>query len=112
VTIAGRGTLFINGKAAIDLMDPPPGESFFGLGTANLRVTVPGLKSGKHVPLELRMSNESFFAAGGAPFTTRGGIRMGSIKVIEPEKAIAQAASIARDADGKCLYHLSNIISE
>ncbi|VDC07331.1 unnamed protein product [Peniophora sp. CBMAI 1063] len=98
-TISGKGTLFIDGKVAIDLMNAPPGESFFGLGTEDLRATIKGLKKGQAVRVEMRMSNASFQAGGGAPFSTRGGIRMGGVKTLNPEEAIASAAKAAKEAD-------------
>ena len=84
-------------------MNAPPGESFFGLGTEDIRATVQGLKKGQPVHVEMRMSNASFQAGGGAPFSTRGGIRMGGVKTLDPEEAIASAAKAAKEADGKMI---------
>ncbi|KAI0321982.1 glycoside hydrolase family 3 protein [Amylostereum chailletii] len=98
ITIAGRGSLFINKNLAVNLMDPPDGDSWFGLGTADLCATVKGLKAGQAIPIEMRMSNASFLSKG-APFTTRGGIRLGAVRIVDPQEAIAQAVSLAKQSD-------------
>ncbi|KAI0034128.1 glycoside hydrolase family 3 protein [Vararia minispora EC-137] len=99
VSIAGKGTLFVDGKPVIDLMNAPLGGAFFGLGTEDMRGVVRGLKAGQSVAIEMRMSNASFMSAGGAPFSTRGGIRLGAVRLVDADEAIAQAVSLAKESD-------------
>ncbi|KZP20178.1 glycoside hydrolase family 3 protein [Athelia psychrophila] len=100
LNIAGAGNLFLNDALLIDLStDPPPGESFFGLGTIDKRVVVPDLKQGTQYKLELRLSNATFVSRG-APFTCRGGIRLGATRVVDADEAIRDAVKLAKEADG------------
>lgn len=99
LTIAGRGNLFLDQKLVIDLTTAPvQGESFFGLGTTDVRTVVKDLKAGKKYDLELRLSNAEF-AARGSPFDCWGGVRIGAMRQIKGDEAIAEAINIARNVD-------------
>jgi beta-glucosidase len=83
----------------IDLStNPEQGESFFGLGTIDVRAVVPGLKAGQAYDLELRISNGAFVARG-SPYRCWGGIRMGGIRQINDDEAIDSAVKLAKDSD-------------
>ena len=65
-------TGFIDEKLIIDLsVNPKQGDSFFGLGTVDIRTVMKGLKAGTQHKVEVRLSNQEFIGRG-APFTTRG----------------------------------------
>lgn len=97
--VAGRGNLFIDDKLVIELsVNPKQGDSFFGLGTVDVRTVLKGIKAGKEYKVEVRLSNKEFIARG-APFTTRGGLRIGAIRQIDPEEGIKQAIDVAKGAD-------------
>ncbi|KIP12792.1 glycoside hydrolase family 3 protein [Phlebiopsis gigantea 11061_1 CR5-6] len=99
LNVAGRGNLFIDGKLIIDLStNPAPGESFFGLGTEDIRKVLKGLKAGTKHEIEIRLSNKDFIAKG-APFSTRGGIRLGAIKQLDAEQGLKDAIAAAKDSD-------------
>jgi beta-glucosidase len=103
LNIAGRGNLFIDDKLVIELsINPPQGDSFFGLGTADVRKVLHGLKAGQKHSIEIRLSNKEFIARG-APFSTRGGIRLGAMRQIDPEEGIKTAVQVAKEADRRCL---------
>jgi len=103
LAIAGSGNLFIDGKLVIDLStNPKQGESFFGLGTIDLRKVVKGLKAGQSYDLEVRLNNSAFVARG-TPFTCRGGIRLGAIRQVDDEEAIQHAVILAKNADATVL---------
>lgn len=100
LAIAGSGNLFIDGKLAIDLStNPVQGESFFGLGTTDVRTVMQGLKADQSYNVEIRLSNSTFVARG-APFTCRGGIRFGAIRQVGDEDAIRYAVTLAEESDG------------
>ena len=88
-------------------MNAADSESWFNLGTEDLRATVKGLKAGRRVPVELRLSNASFLTKG-APFRTRGGIRLGAVRIVDPKEAIAEAAKLAEKSDGELAPPSSN----
>lgn len=101
LTLAGHGTLSINGTLLIDLStDPPQGDSFFGLGTADISARVPYLEKDGKVEVEVRVSNKLFVGKGG-PFSTRGGIRLGGSVDVKEEVAREEAVRVAEGADGK-----------
>ncbi|KAF9006624.1 glycoside hydrolase family 3 protein [Cyathus striatus] len=101
LNIAGSGNLFLNGDLVIDLStNPKQGDSFFGLGTVDIRSAVKDLKAGQVYNLEIRLSTADF-AARGSPFTCWGGIRLGAVPVINPENAIRDAVDLAKITDGK-----------
>ena len=103
LNIAGRGNLFIDNELIIELsIDPPQGESFFGLGTIDVRKVLHGLKAGQKYNIEIRLSNKEFIARG-APFSTRGGIRLGAIRKIDPEEGLKDAVELAKKTDSRCL---------
>ncbi|KAG6861560.1 hypothetical protein C0995_014856 [Termitomyces sp. Mi166 len=107
LTIAGRGNLFLDQKLIIDLSKPIPGKSFFGLGTSDVRTVVKKLKAGQTYDLELRLSNAEF-AARGSPFVCWGGVRLGGMHQISVDEGIAQAVSLAAEADGRRLILLAH----
>ncbi|KAI0340912.1 glycoside hydrolase family 3 protein [Trametopsis cervina] len=99
LNIAGRGNLFIDNKLVIELsVNPPQGDSFFGLGTIDARAIVPNLNKGQTYHIEIRLSNGEFISRG-VPFTCRGGVRLGAVRRIEPEEGIKDAVKIAKEAD-------------
>ncbi|KAF8897793.1 glycoside hydrolase family 3 protein [Infundibulicybe gibba] len=99
LNIAGRANLFIDNKLLIDLStDPQQGESFFGLGTVDVRTVAKSLKAGQSYNLELRLSNADF-AARGSPFNCWGGVRLGGVKQVDDEGAIKEATDIAQQSD-------------
>ncbi|KAF9464848.1 glycoside hydrolase family 3 protein [Collybia nuda] len=103
LSLAGAGNLFINQKLVIDLStNPEQGESFFGLGTVDVRTVVPGLKAEHTYDLELRISNGSFIARG-SPYRCWGGIRLGGIRQINSDEAIDIAVELARESDATVL---------
>ncbi|GJE99911.1 glycoside hydrolase family 3 protein [Phanerochaete sordida] len=99
MNIAGRGNLFIDEKLIIDLsVNPKQGDSFFGLGTVDVRTVMKGLEAGTQHKVEVRLSNQEFIGRG-APFTTRGGLRIGAIRQIDPEEGLKQAVDLAKKSD-------------
>ena len=88
-------------------MNARNGEMFFGLASEDLRTTIHGLKAGKEIPIELRISNASVFKSGVAPFSARGIVRLGAIRLVDHNEAIKEAASIAKDADGEPIISYS-----
>lgn len=101
MNIAGRGNLFIDDKLIIELsVNPKQGDSFFGLGTVDVRTVLKGLKAETKHKVEVRLSNKEFIARG-APFATRGGIRLGTIRQIDPEEGIKQAVDLAKASDSE-----------
>lgn len=111
LSLAGSGNLFIDKKLVIDLStNPEQGESFFGLGTIDVRAVVPKLKAGQTYDLELRVSNGTFIARG-SPFKCWGGIRIGGIQQIDDDEAIGRAVKIAKESDGGFSYSVLRYIS-
>lgn len=111
LNIAGHGNLFIDGKLIIDLSsNPTQGESFFGLGTTDVRTFVKGLKANQAYNLELRLSNATFIAKG-SPFTCRGGLRLGGIRQIQDDQAIQDAVELAKASDGIYIFFSSGLIT-
>ncbi len=101
MNITGRANLFLDKKLIIDLStDPEQGDSFFGLGTVDIRATVPGLKAGQSYDLEIRLENADFIKRT-PPFASWGGIRLGGARKIDPQVELKHAAELAREADGK-----------
>ncbi|KAG6888900.1 hypothetical protein C0992_007139 [Termitomyces sp. T32_za158] len=98
LSIAGRGNLFLDQKLIIDLSNPVQGESFFGLGTTDVRTIVKGMKAGQTYHLELRLNNAEF-AARGSPFACWGGVRLGGMRQIIADEGIAEAVMLAKEAD-------------
>ncbi|KAI0057601.1 glycoside hydrolase family 3 protein [Artomyces pyxidatus] len=99
INMTGVGNLFVNGELVVDLFhDPPPGEGFFGLATADVHAVVKGLKAGEPVDVEVRMTNATFVVRG-APFETRGGVRLGAVRVVGGEEAVESAVKLAQEAD-------------
>ncbi|EKM59268.1 glycoside hydrolase family 3 protein [Phanerochaete carnosa HHB-10118-sp] len=99
MNIAGRGNLFIDDKLIIELsIDPKQGDSFFGLGTVDVRTVMKGLKAGTKHRVEVRLSNEAFIAKG-APFATRGGIRLSAMRQIDLEDGMKRAVDLAKASD-------------
>ncbi|RDB19825.1 putative beta-glucosidase I [Hypsizygus marmoreus] len=99
LSIAGSGNLFIDKKLVLDLStNPIQGDSFFGLGTTDVRTFAKDLKAGQTYDLELRLSNGDFVARG-APFICWGGIRLGGIRQIDGDDAIVKAVQLAKDSD-------------
>ncbi|EKM59267.1 glycoside hydrolase family 3 protein [Phanerochaete carnosa HHB-10118-sp] len=100
MNIAGRGNLFIDDKLVIELsINPKQGDSFFGLGTVDIRTVVKGLKAGTKHRVEVRLSNKAFIA-GGAPFAARGGIQLDAIRRIDPEDGIKRALRDSSEREG------------
>lgn len=107
MNIAGRGNLFIDNKLTIELsVNPKQGDSFFGLGTVEIRTVMKGLKAGTKHKVEVRLSNKEFIARG-APFSTRGGIRLGTIRQIDPEQGLKEAVDLAKESDGESKNNLT-----
>ncbi|KAJ7639107.1 glycoside hydrolase family 3 protein [Roridomyces roridus] len=103
MNVAGRGNLYFDNKLIVDLStDPEQGESFFGLGTVDKQTLVTGLEAGRAYDLEIRIST-SDFAARGSPFTCWGGIRLGGVRKFDGEKAIEEAAKLAKESDAVIL---------
>lgn len=99
LTIAGAGNAYLDGKLLIDLSTSPErGGSFFGLGTIDARARVPNIEKGKTYELEIRSCNK-ILVVGGAPFTCRGGLRLGGERASTPEQARDEALTVAKDAD-------------
>ncbi|KAI0057569.1 glycoside hydrolase family 3 protein [Artomyces pyxidatus] len=99
INFTGIGNLFVNGELVVDLFhDPPHGEGFFGLATADVHAVVKGLKAGVPVDVEVRLTNAPFVASG-APFEARGSIRLGAVRVVGGEEAIESAVKLAKEAD-------------
>ncbi|KAI0061708.1 glycoside hydrolase family 3 protein [Artomyces pyxidatus] len=98
--LTGIGNLFVNGELVVNLShDPPPGQAFFGLATADLHAVVKGLKAGEAVDLEVRMTNAPFLASASLPGPTRGLFRIGGTRVVNVEEAIESAVKLAKEAD-------------
>ncbi|KAG6910989.1 hypothetical protein DXG01_006043 [Tephrocybe rancida] len=102
LSLAGQGNLFIDQKLVIDLSEPTVGDSFFGLGTADVRALVKDLKAGQTYDLEIRLTTADF-ATRGSPFPCWGGVRLGGMRQIEEVTAIAEAVQLAKNADAAIL---------
>ncbi|KAG6850899.1 hypothetical protein H0H93_006725 [Arthromyces matolae] len=102
MSLAGQGNLFIDQKLVIDLSKPEQGDSFFGLGSPDLRGVVKDLKAGKAYDLEIRLSTAEF-AARGSPFVCWGGVRLGGMRQISGDAALADAVRLAKDSDAAIL---------
>ena len=99
--IAGSGNLFVDGKPTIHFSaDAAPGSSFFGLGTVEEHAVLKGLKAGEPHSIQLPVSN-AIFIARAAPFTCRGGLRLGGMKYLDEEGAIQDAVKLAKESDGE-----------
>ncbi|KAJ3796785.1 glycoside hydrolase family 3 protein [Lentinula aff. detonsa] len=99
LTLAGSGNLFFENKLIIDLSTAPtPGDYFMGLGTAEVKVQVPGLKAGQGYLLEVRANNHDYVKQ--VPIIPNwGGLRLGAVKVVEPEDALKEAIDLAKSTD-------------
>ncbi|KAH8096697.1 glycoside hydrolase family 3 protein [Cristinia sonorae] len=96
--IAGRGNLFVNNTLVVDLStEAPQGDLFFGLGTIEKRGKF-SVETGKQYTLEVRLSNAEFMQRD-APFTTRGGMRVGAYKYVDEDKGIEEAVRLATVRD-------------
>ncbi|KAG6915306.1 hypothetical protein DXG01_012229 [Tephrocybe rancida] len=102
LSLAGQGNLFIDQKLVIDLSEPTVGDTFFGVGTPDVRALVKDLKAGQTYDLEIRLTTADF-ATRGNPFACWGGVRLGGMRKIEEEAAIAEAVQLAKDADAAIL---------
>ncbi|KXN92304.1 putative beta-glucosidase I [Leucoagaricus sp. SymC.cos] len=99
LTVAGKANLFLDDKLVIDLStDPAPGDSFFGLGTVDLKAIAPGLKAGQSYKLEIYLENIDL-ATRGSPFKSWGGLRLGGNRKVEPQVELKHAAELAKNAD-------------
>jgi beta-glucosidase len=96
----------------IDLStNPEQGDSFFGVGTVDLKAVVPGLKAGHSHTLEIRLENVDL-AQRGSPFRSWGGLRLGGDRRVDPQSELKRAAQLAKDADGKKLSLQHNDVYE
>lgn len=101
LSVAGIGNLFIDNQLIVDLTtDAPQGDSFFGFGTIERTGTLEVVK-GQQYAMEVRLSNKPFLDKG-APFTTRGGLRVGGTVVVDPDLGIEDAVVLAAEVDGTC----------
>lgn len=104
MNVAGRANLFLDKKLIIDLStDPEQGDSFFALGTVDVKATIPSLKAGQSYYLEIRLESAEFIERG-APFRCWGGIRLGGVRKIDPQVELKHAVELAKEADGKVSY--------
>jgi beta-glucosidase len=87
----GRARLVVDGRLAIDGMDdpPPPGESFFGLGSAEMAVDVE-VEAGRPVELVVEWSSE-----GSAVLR---GVQIGC-RALAPPDLLERAVATAAEAD-------------
>jgi beta-glucosidase len=101
LNVSGRANLFLDGKLVIDLStNPEQSDSFFGLGTVDLKAIVPGLKAEQPYKLEIRLENADL-SERGSPFRSWGGLRLGGTRKVNPEVELERAVEMAKDADGK-----------
>ena len=108
--LAGLGNLFVDGKLEISIpADAPRGDSFFGLGTEEVKVTVGGLKAGQPVALELRMNTSSIMGSDSL-VKCRGGIRLGATRAVQAVAAMAEAVELAKSSDGIAVHHLAHVV--
>ncbi|TFK64048.1 glycoside hydrolase family 3 protein [Pluteus cervinus] len=99
INITGKANLFLDDKLVVDLSTVESrGDSWFGLGTADVKASVAGLKAGQSYRIELRLNNADFVSQG-VPFTCRGGIRIGALRKIDPQGAINDAVELAKNSD-------------
>ncbi|PPQ71098.1 hypothetical protein CVT24_009849 [Panaeolus cyanescens] len=99
LNLAGRGNLFLDGKLVIDLSTAPEqGESFFGMGTTDIRQVAKDLTAGQAYDLEIRVSSAEFVARG-TPFPCWGGIRAGAIRDLSDDAHIQEAVQLAKSSD-------------
>ncbi|KAF5363750.1 hypothetical protein D9756_000198 [Leucocoprinus leucothites] len=99
LNVAGKANLFLDKKLVIDLStNPEQGDSFFALGTVDLKAVIPGLKAGQSYELEIRLTNTDL-AQRGSPFKTWGGLRLGGARKVDPQAELAHAAQLAKQAD-------------
>ncbi|KAH7877108.1 glycoside hydrolase family 3 protein [Lentinula edodes] len=99
LTLAGSGNLFFGDNLIIDLStSPAPGDYFMGLGTAEVKAQVNDLKAGQGYKVEIRASNRDYVKQ--VPIIPNwGGLRIGAVKVVEPEDALNEAVDLARVSD-------------
>ncbi|KAL0570610.1 hypothetical protein V5O48_011358 [Marasmius crinis-equi] len=96
--ISGNGAVFFEGELILDLSNPPPGDSFMGFGSAEVKSVVKNLKKGQSYRLEVRVSNEEFVKKT-AILPTWGGLRLGGIRVVDPDQGIRDAVGLAKESD-------------
>ncbi|KAF5358919.1 hypothetical protein D9758_004863 [Tetrapyrgos nigripes] len=100
LSVSGTGNFFIDDKLLVDLStDPPPGNIYVGMGTAEVSNIAKGLKAGQKYRVEIRVSNIEMVKKG-LPFAFWGGLRFGGIKVVEKEEAFHEAVDLAKGSDG------------
>jgi len=99
LSIAGRGNLYVDSELKIDMStnEPPQGDSFFGLGTTEARFTMT-VKAGQSYMVEARISNKEFVGRG-APFVSRGGLRLGAFRNVDDDTGIQDAVTLAKNSD-------------
>ncbi|KAF9528009.1 glycoside hydrolase family 3 protein [Crepidotus variabilis] len=98
MSIAGSGNLYVDGQLTIDLRNSPPGGTFFGLGSPDVRTVLKGLKKNEEYALEVRIANKEFIERG-PPFICWGGVRLGGIKQVDADAAIKEAVELAEKSD-------------
>lgn len=105
LTVAGRAKLWLDDKLTIDnWTKQTPGDFFYGQGTIEEKATVQ-LKAGKPVQVLVQYTNTMPPASDEngeqrlAQPALMKGVRLGGCPKIDGEEAIAEAVSLARDAD-------------
>lgn len=72
-----------------------------------MKAQVNDLKAGQGYKVEIRASNHDYVKQ--VPIIPNwGGLRIGAVKVVEPEDALNEAVDLARVSDGKfllCLFY-------
>ncbi|KAJ4479221.1 glycoside hydrolase family 3 protein [Lentinula aciculospora] len=101
LTLAGSGNLFFENNLLIDLStSPAPGDYFMGLGTAEVKTQVQGLKAGQGYKVEVRASNHAYVKQ--VPIIPNwGGLRIGVVRVVKPEDALQEAIDLAKSCDAE-----------
>ncbi|KAI4518352.1 glycoside hydrolase family 3 protein [Schizophyllum commune Loenen D] len=105
LTVAGRAKLWVDGKLSIDNWSKQtPGDFFYGQGTIEEKAVV-DLEAGKPVRLNIEYTNtpppdqDSNDERRNAQPALMRGVRLGGAEKIDPDKAIEDAAALAKESD-------------
>ncbi|KAL1743285.1 glycoside hydrolase family 3 protein [Schizophyllum fasciatum] len=105
LTVAGRAKLWVDGKLTIDnWTKQTPGDFFYGQGTIEEKAVVE-LEGGKSVRLNIEYTNtpppdqDSNDERRNAQPALMRGVRLGGCEKIDPDRAIEDAAALAKESD-------------
>lgn len=94
----GSANLFVDSQLVVNNSSNwTAGQLWFNMGSTERRGVLKGLKKGHQYPLEVRCSQRVNLR--GSPFKSAGAIRVGALPLIDADKAIADAAEVAKASD-------------